>query len=373
MQCGDLAIVKNGDYTGQGVVRLLANSTISACGASPYQAVIQGESQQGVIFQYIGWGDSNDQNAPHNTTLSTLKIVWGLNYLGVHNTLDNVDGGSVGISGAATDYLTVQNSDFGPCDTLGQPFNGQPADCRSNLGGGTGEGKNKICCGPPNHVLIENNVFHDYIYHGGGPHFECWWIAGGANVTFDGNKFYNCQTNGVSLGDQGNDANTSGTWYFQNNWCSNSLNQGCFKFGQLPYAATMVFRFNSFAAGRTITNEEPTNIANPNEIYVIGNVLGTSDNYGGIDCIQNAVYDYNLELQGGNNQGCGTHRTIVGSLPYVNPANLPAGDYHLSGTAGSSAADNYVPPSAVNSGLGYDRDEHARPHDPNRDAGASER
>ena len=171
--------------------------------------------------------------------------------------------------------------------------------------------------------MIENNTFHDYIYHGGGPHFECWWIAGGTNITFDGNKFYNCQTNGVSLGDMGNDANTAGTWYFQNNWCSNSLNQGCFKFGQLPYAATMIFRFNSFAAGRTITNEEPTNIANPNEIYIVGNVLGTSDNMGGINCIQNAVYDYNVELQGGNNQGCGNHRTIIELAALHQPRQPP--------------------------------------------------
>ena len=310
MQCGDLTVVKNGDYTSQGVVRLLANSTISACRANPDQAVIRGESQQGVIFQYIGWGDSND-----NTTLSTLKIVWGLNDLGVHNTLDNVDGGSVGISGAATDYVTVQNSDFGPCDTYGNPVNGEPASCRSNLSGGLGEGKNKICCGPPNHILIENNVFHDYIYHGGGPHFECWWIAGGNNVTFDGNKFYNCQTNGVSLGDQGNDANTSGTWIFRNNWCSNSLNQACFKFGQLPYAATMIFRFNSFAPGKTIGDEEPWTGGPLGRLIISRNILGSGN------CVRGASYSQNLIVPHGS---CGpTDRTNVFGYRYEGGRLVP--------------------------------------------------
>ena len=317
-------VVKSGSYPGDNIVA--ANAVIASCPGNN-GVTIQGESRAGVVIQHVYYGNQPDGQAtaaPHNLTLTGVTLTWGMEINGaaVNDVIDNVDGGSIAVSGTGTSDITIQNSDWGPCDTYGNAFNGQPADCRSDNLSTPGEGKNKICCRASN-IVIENNTFHDYIYHGGGPHFECWWIAGGTNITFDGNKFYNCQTNGVSLGDMGNDANTAGTWYFQNNWCSNSLNQGCFKFGQLPYAATMIFRFNSFAAGRTITNEEPTNIANPNEIYIVGNVLGTSDNMGGINCIQNAVYDYNVELQGGNNQGCGNHRTIIELAALHQPRQPP--------------------------------------------------
>ena len=313
-------LVKQGFYRGDSIIA--ANPRIAAC--APNNGVrIRGESRAAVIFQHVNYGNAPNGEAtaaPHNLTFGTVTLTWGIEMNGnaTNDVVDNVDGGSIGISGSSTNGVTVQNSDFGPCDTYGNPFNGQAADCRSSQLDGPGEGKNKICCGGPSgpsNILIKNNVFHDYIYHGGGPHFECWWIAGGHNVTFEGNKFFNCQTNGVSLGDFGNDSNTSGTWIFRNNWCSNSLNQACFKFGQLPYAATMIFRFNSFTPGKTIGDEEPWTGGALGRVIISRNILGSGN------CVRGASYSQNLIVPHGS---CGpTDRTNVFGYRYEGGRLVP--------------------------------------------------
>ena len=156
-------------------------------------------------------------DAADNVVLRGFKLTWGLSMWGdVENvTLDWIDGGSFSLEGASN--VTIRNSDWGPCTPSGS-FDGGPADCRNYYPFDPRSGQPRISA-PTMNVLLENNAFHDMVADHAGAHWECLWVGGGRDVTFRGNRFDNCETNAVALGDDGNDNNVAGTWLFENNWC----------------------------------------------------------------------------------------------------------------------------------------------------------
>ena len=57
----------------------------------------------------------------------------------------------------------------------------------------------------------------------------------------------------------------------------------------------------------------------------------------------------------------------------LNSSDLGSGNYHLSGSPGSTVADNHVPCSSGDAALKIDRDGDARPQGTTCDAGSEER
>ena len=240
--CGDVVEVAAGSYPKQELVETVAGS---ACVRRPIVFRPAAGVTPTVNWVSFGvWSGSPRTDAADNVVLRGFKLTWGLSMWGdVENvTLDRIDGGSFSLEGASN--VTIRNSDWGPCTPSGS-FNGGPADCRNYYPFDPRSGQPRISA-PTRNVLLENNAFHDMVADHAGAHWECLWVGGGRDVTFRGNRFDNCETNAVALGDDGNDNNVAGTWLFENNWCGRvpAIN-GCFKFGGLPYAGTVTFRNNS--------------------------------------------------------------------------------------------------------------------------------
>jgi hypothetical protein len=417
-QCGDLIEIKNGDYTSQGEVTIYKNPAIDSC-ARNNGVTIRGESEEGVSFFKFSYGTGGQAtSAPHNLTLSYLSTR-GIEWNGddVNDVMDHIDGGSFAISGngngdsipnggSSTTYNDViENSDWGPCDPSGTLVNGQDAACYSWDPSSSSQGQNRISQGA-SHILIKNNVFHDYYLSPGNPaHFECIWQAGGDSITLAENVFYHCSTNGIAMGANGVNQPTTmtGTWVIENNWClsngGDSLAengaQACFKLSDLPWNATTYFLFNSSNTNYGIFNEEWNqggesrgDWAYANHVIEIGNLQGQAVTNGAW-CLwdaNNNVIPQNIHynIYSGSGTGCAgdpaTNSTILSKSAYnamfVDPAkSLPNGDLCLSGSPGSTTADNYVAQSALN-GMPYDYLDYngvARPHSGNLDAGACER
>ena len=140
--------------------------------------------------------------------------------------------------------------------------------------------------------------------------------GGLTNVTFRGNRFYNCQTNAIALGNGGNPANVAGTWLIENNWfgaCPGGTPNGggpyCLNITSLPMAAKIIVRFNSFASGEYLGCEG--GCGDPQgRLRVVGNIFGS-----GAVCISGGTYRDNLFLRPGS--GCGqTARTSVFGYTY---------------------------------------------------------
>jgi len=389
--CGDTINVRDGSYGNASTdVVINVNPVISAC-PSQQGVTMTGQSLTGTYVEHF-------TVRANNLTLRTFKTR-GIELQGSGNVVDNFNGGAFVLEAANS---IIENSDWGPCDGAhADPARtGESTLCNGdNFPDSVGaEGKNKINDGANNSVL-RHNVIHDFTRSNSAVHFECIWSNGGRSVTVEGNSFYDCNTNALSMGNGGQTFSASppaqGTWIFQNNICANIENTGCLKFGQLSYNAAgsfhMIIRFNSFGPGVAVTNEEhgsalstcgspSTCDPQPNEFELIGNIFGMNPNvsFDGYSCMPNQIYVYNIWNTAPVSGQCGGSATnkSVPSLAsvYVNAADLPAGNYHLAGAKGTNPADNYVPASVADSGDPNDIDGNPRPTDNGfRDAGASDR
>ena len=178
----------------------------------------------------------------------------------------------------------VRNSDWGPCDAPGGPCYGIS---------GFYEGQNRIaechgCATTTNNILIENNVVHDYtISPRSGAHSECFWINGGGNVTFRGNRIYNCTTTAWSIGEHSRQLLT-GTWVIEGNWIGKTHNASSLNLTQYPYTGRMIVRNNSFGPNSTLGTEEGGTDTGTMSAY--RNIFGRWDDW----CIPGATYRDNL-------------------------------------------------------------------------------
>jgi hypothetical protein len=102
---------------------------------------------------------------------------------------------------------------------------------------------------------------------------------------------------------------------------------------------------------------------------IVGNIIGVST--GSFTCISGATYKYNIFPSGSGTCGTGDTTLQTTIFPFINSSSGSGGNYHLSGTADSTRADNLVPTSAGCAPTDYDG--QARPADTNCDAGADER
>jgi hypothetical protein len=310
-RCGDIAQVAAGSYGNQNIIETTAGS---ACNGNPI--VIRAASGIRPTIKWISFGKCSvcyATNAPDNLILRGFRVTWGISMWGdiVNATLDDIDGGSFFIQDGTN--IKIVNSDWGPCTPSGS-FQGRPADCRNYYPGDPSTGQPRLS--GVRGLVLQNNDFHDMIIDVRGAHWECLWIAAGTDVTFRGNRFYNCQTNAIALGDYGNDANISGTWLFENNWfgsCPGGTATGngpyCLNVTSLPMAAKITIRFNSFAPGEYLGCEG--GCGDPHgRLRVVGNIFGT-----GAVCVPGARYRDNLFLNPGS--GCGEiARTSVFGYTY---------------------------------------------------------
>jgi hypothetical protein len=308
-RCGDVAEIAAGRYGNQTIIETTAGS---ACKGKPI--VLRAALGTRPTINWIHFGNCSvcfSNNAPDNLTFRGLRVAWGFSIWGdvVNVTLDDIDGGSFFIQGGTN--IKIINSDWGPCGSRAIV-----GDCRNYYPGDGHSGQVRIIEGT--NLLFENNTFHDMYQERPGDHWECIFMNSGGltNVTFRGNRFYNCQTNAIALANGGNPANVAGTWLIENNWfgsCPGGTRNGggpyCLNVTSLPVAAKIIVRFNSFAPGEYLGCE--SGCGDPQgRLRVVGNIFGS-----GAVCISGGQYRDNLFLSPGS--GCGQiARTSVFGYAY---------------------------------------------------------
>jgi hypothetical protein len=275
---------------------------------------------------------------------------------------DNIDGGDFYLRGVQN--VLVNGGDWGPCNSsaIGNAADAcsSPAKIDSPSGG---EQAN-------NNITIQNANFHDFLITRSGDHFECLDVWGGANVTVQNSKFWNCEIYDISVAPGAGACVGMPNLTIQNNWFGRSENQG----GAARISAVeldtrcvgfsnAVVRFNSFASGQGMDLEAGTTGSG---LSAVGNIfgIGASSN-----CITGVAYSYNVWQSG----SCGTGDVNTGNAapPYVNGSDGAAMDYHLAGAAGSTVADNLVTPTTAPYNLATDI--FGTPRNAPRDAGSVER
>jgi chitodextrinase len=345
-QCGDTVEIAGGSYPEQ---------VLKERGGCASQIVLQARAGEVPYSPRVWFGSCVGcfaVDAADDLVLRGIKtagvIMWGDS----HNvTLDRIDGGAVFIRGPYN--VQVRGSDFGPCPSSGGAAN----QCLGYYGPQqTRIASNDDSTYNSRNIVFENNVFHDHPRVQQSDHWECIWTNGGVDVTFRANRFYGCDTNGIAMG-----AGHAGTWLFENNWFGKAQTSAL-KFGG-SFPGTVVIRFNSFAAGDSIVDEES---GSPSNAIIVGNIIGTPSSWGSIQCVPGAQYSYNVFI-GARTCG-GTGNVTAPSIPYVNGSAFGDMDFRL---GGASPADNLVPSGASYSDASRDYDGHER--NAPRDAGADER
>jgi hypothetical protein len=346
-QSGDTVEVAAGNYTGM--------QTLLADASKTSMVTFQPAQGANVSFDEVYFGVNQGAAGASWVTLKDFSVPQDVAmFTAQHITLDGINGGSVYVRG--TQHVLVQNSDLGPCQSSG------PNVCQSNNKVDTPlQGETEA-----NDITFKNNIIHDSTITNVNDHFECFFIRGGNNLTFDWNKFYNCWTYDLMF-----QSLTPITMTLQNNWFGLTSQFGggsrqsaiCYCGGQV---GSVMMRYNSFAPGESFVTE---NGNPPGTVTAIGNIFGSSGSRPDYDCPGNVTFDYNVWLGGSS---CGTHAVNAGAnLPYINSANVgPNWDYHLSGSGGT-VADNLVTPTTANYVVSTDIDGDTRSAP--RDAGADER
>jgi chitodextrinase len=280
-----------------------------------------------------------------------------------HNfTLNDIDGGTFDLNGVQ--HVVIENSDWGPCNsdnTDSSSYCHDPAKIQSGGGGGLTED-----------VLLYRNNIHDWTFTQN--HLTCLAPWGGNDITIDSNHIWNCDVFGIEVSSVGSgNCATDPSWdhlVIQNNWFGRinqetPINTNAVVFTHGGVWTNTLIRYNSFAGISAIatTSSPPCEVAG---VTAIGNV-GAFEN-----CVPGMTYKYNVWAGSGT---CGTGDVDAPGLPYANTSDQAPADYHLSGAAGSTLADNRVPCASGAGLLALDRDGNARPGVPGQscDAGAQER
>jgi Recombinase/Right handed beta helix region len=317
-RCGDVVEVGAGSYGNQ---NLVATTVGSSCKRN--RIVFRPVAGARPTINHISFGQFSGgfrTDAAHNVVLKGFKVTWGVVMWGdvVNVTLDHLDGGSFLIDGGSN--ITIRNSDWGPCTPSGS-FDGHFSGCRHYYLGDPISGQPRLV--HVNRLLLEGNTFHDMPIDLPGAHWECLWVAGGTDVTIRGNRFSNCQTSAISMGDQGDDANIAGKWLIEDNWfgpCPGGTVGGdgpyCLNITSLPSAATISVRFNSFAPGEYLGCEG--GCGDPQgRLRVSDNIFGS-----GSVCVPGGAYKANLFI--GPGSGCGpTDRGSVFGYTYDGSRLVP--------------------------------------------------
>ena len=358
---GETIEVEAGRYPAQTITRAPASA------AGPDVVIEAAPDAAVVVTGRLSLGSSEGSgDAPSHLVLRNLtapkKRVQVIDPAG-YITLDDLRAGSFYVDGAR--HVTIRGGDYGDCGS---------ADRRCE-GGGPGSQnwiKDDVGSSRTVDVTIDGATIHDYRLQPGPYHYECLFVLGGTNVTIENSHFYRCELYDIFI--QANGPHSIRGVTIQNNWFGRTQQpSGAPRSSAVVLAqhvessalSDVLVRFNSFAQGQALLDEGFA-FGRYTHVRAIGNILGVD---GSANCVPAVTYDYNVWLSG----ACGAHSRNLGGrpMPYVNPSDGAAGDYHLDGGPGSTPADDFVAATGPDYSLAVDRD--GRRRKPPRDSGADER
>lgn len=359
-QCGELVLVQSGGYGPQDI---RDNARLDGCRepvdfqAAPGASVRLAAVEAGDLTQAVTDGGSNWR-------LQNASVGQGISlYPPAHDvTIDRIRGGTIAVNGARN--VTVKESDLGPCYS-GRPLVG---NCTGNfkIQGWTSGGRTYAA----SNINIEHNRIHDFIDNAD-THWECVFVDWGVNITFDANRFYDCQIYGIFI--QPFSGYPISRLVIENNWFYATQNPGSDEHplgsprisavdfgGNGKTISNVLIRYNSFAPDEGVDNDGGPTLGTND--WVIGNVGG---NRWYRACDQPGVsFAYNVW----NGTACSSTDTAAAKLPYVS-AVAGAEDFHL---RPGSVARGLISGSGPNFALARDFYDNPRSTTGPRDAGAVE-
>jgi hypothetical protein len=349
---GDTVIIKGGTYGSQAVTGFNSRS-------STHCTMTEADGESASVSANVRFGTPSDTaTRTQYLTVEGLAFVTDLQaFEGTNNvTVRGFDGGDMYYRGT-TGGMIVEQSDFGPCQSpSGAATTATLCESNVKVDGGTVDG-----------LIFRDNDVHDFDLVNP-DHYECVFFAGGDNITFERNRFWNCEIYGIFLQPA---AGTTSNIYIQNNWFGASPGGG----GGVVIGSNsgglddVVVRFNSFADGESLSYESGTF----SNFRAVGNTFGEAS--GTNTCRTGIDFDYNVFKSGTCANGTG-NTNFGGTMPYADGDGTDSGmDLHLTGA--TNAADDLVPTAQVDgcdSGEATtDYDSASRPAETNCDAGSDER
>ena len=388
--CGDVVNIDAGNYKAE--QNMIDNPALDHCASPVVFQAAPGVARSAVVFSYPG-NAINDYDGccgggtkgASNWVLQNVTVRGGIQWNTRNVTINNIQGGSLYLSGTG---IKVENSNLGPCYNLVT----LPAGEKNNVGypGPTHSPDPSVECNQnikigANDVTFKHNVIHDFLDDDSNSyfdHFECVFIAAGTKITFDSNKFYDCQIYSIFLQDYAgpiSDVTIQNNWFWANEGgmgaCTADrqcppVDAGVIAHDTLTFGATdkgisnVLIRYNSFDPCCGIAQEG--SMLGPN-IRAVGNILG-GPTAGG--CIPGVAFSYNLWQDGGDGGPCGSGDLTTTSDPFVSSGKSGAipDDLHL---RCGTPAQNLVKPNTPDYQLNVDIDGNPRNPEGPRDAGAS--
>lgn len=234
------------------------------------------------------------------------------------------------MAGTANNLL-VENSSFGPCWSDSSASTSHPCVHNVYVAGGT------------NQTWIKD-TFHDFTITTN--HFECFFVQGGQHIMFDSDTWYDCQLYALMMNpwvanDPISHVTVQNSWFYRVQNGSGGPNPGAIDFeSQNSPVDNFIVRYNSFAAGEGVYNEDGLSTVCPGGgCYAVGNV-GSAEG-----CAAGFTFAYNI-WDGGT---CGSTDKTDATLPYVNQSS-GSEDFHL---VCNSNAQSLVSPVIAPYLLGY--------------------
>ena len=393
---GDVVGVQAGNYAEQTILYSDCPESAPAITFEPVSASAAPAVGAGTNAPNLGGTCNNDcggltlgspsvtnHSSPSYLTFENLKIQGSFQIAGNGDggtegknlTFDHVSSGAIAASGATN--LTLTNSDMGNC------YN--PADFSGHICEASNSNFFSQCgsCGPARvqtSATFTNDVFHDYIKNSASSHGECLFPGDVTTLVVQNSWFYHCEEAGIQLEFLETPTNITiqNNWFGQvNDFDSDFARCGAIRFSANAPISNTLIRYNSFAAGQGIVASSGSPTAS---VRIVGNIIGM-DPTGG-SCSEatppapagNAVYSSNVWI--GHDYGTNSAHvanTAAFNAMYLNGSDLGSGNYHLSGSPGSTVADNHVPCSSGDAALNIDRAGDARPQGTTCDAGSEER
>jgi hypothetical protein len=266
-QCGDVVEVAAGAYPWQtfwGPSKTCSSHVVFQPAAGAVVSVDHIQNDGGA-----GWVE-----------IRNFKLLGRMNLYRVHDwRVVRIDGGSFDLVGT---NIVMTGNDWGPCYSSGTPS----CEGQNFLSGSTGN----------SNIVIDGDVFHDFVITGPGDHFECLYVNGsGGPIVIRNSRFSNCQTYGIYFTSFLPGHEYNGTITLDNNWFGptcclgtapreSTINLG----GAAPGGPVrnLIIRHNTFTTGQTIVREGGLPGSN---IRAVGNLFGKSGS-----CLGDVLYLLNL-------------------------------------------------------------------------------
>ena len=316
--CGDLVYIKGGTYA-----NLPGGFDGSSKNGCSQPVVFSGAPGETVLTDSVGGTGSwwTLENITLGDTGSGIPAGLSMVSPASNVTIKNVTGGNLYMSGA--NDVTIEDNDFGPCYNLISLPAGQ--NNQNGYPGPTYSPDPTVTCNQniklddDSNVTFKNNVIHDFLdddSNSSYDHFECVFVDGGTNITFDSNEFYDCQIYSIFIQDFGGHGLNGLT--IQNNWfwadqglmgaCTSDVSGCPAENAGGVHPNTIVFggdgtnekniliRYNTFDAQDGVGDEGSPSLSSGANARMVGNLLGDASAQDGTTayCIANMSYSYNV-------------------------------------------------------------------------------